>query len=256
MTLAPPASPSPRALSRVLQDIAACATPREIWHTALDHFHACGILRVSYHLYAPPGFGHDSGLALAADGFPDTWVQAYTEERLYLIDPIPALAKARSTPFLWSDADTLGDLGPAARRYLDRLTAQGLGDGLAVQVFGPGGRDGYVGLGFGGPPPRTLDAAAMRAHQLVAQAGHLRYCDLAPVPAAETGLSPRETEVLGWIARGKSNAVIAELMGISPHTVDTHVRGLFDKLGVADRVTAALRGVGAALLQFHAAEFD
>lgn len=247
----------PPPLSGILAQIAACTTPRAVWHGALDHFHARGIARVSYHLYAPAGFGAGDDLAIAADGFPQDWVCAYTEERLYLVDPIPMLARARSAPFLWSEADELAALGPAAQRYLDRLAAEGLGDGLAVPVFGPGGRDGYVGLGFGGPSPQTLDAAAMRSLQMVAQAGHLRYCDLAPAAvSAPGGLTPREGEVLHWIARGKSNPVIGDILGISAHTVDTHVRALYAKLGVADRVSAALRGVGAALLQFHSGPLD
>ncbi len=56
-------------------------------------------------------------------------------------------------------------------------------------------------------------------------------------------LSPREREVLGWIALGKSNAVIGEILGISRHTVDTHNRRIFRKLDTADRTTAAIRAV-------------
>ena len=64
---------------------------------------------------------------------------------------------------------------------------------------------------------------------------------LAPKPPAQTLLSRREVEVLTWVAFGKSNGTIADILGISIHTVDTHVRRIMSKLDVASRTTAAVR---------------
>lgn len=54
------------------------------------------------------------------------------------------------------------------------------------------------------------------------------------------GLSPREREVLAALARGLSNTEIADALRISPRTVATHVENVFRKLGVANRVAAAV----------------
>ena len=78
---------------------------------------------------------------------------------------------------------------------------------------------------------------------------HLRYCELLlPTLGEVPALSSREAEVLLWVARGKSNAAIAEILGISAHTVDAHLRRVFLKLGVFDRISAALRGLGFGLI--------
>ena len=61
-------------------------------------------------------------------------------------------------------------------------------------------------------------------------------------------LSPRELELLRWIARGKSNTSIAQIMGVSRHTVDTIMRRLFGKLDVTDRTRAAVRGLAFGLI--------
>ena len=57
-----------------------------------------------------------------------------------------------------------------------------------------------------------------------------------------TSLSPREIEVLTWVARGKSSTDIAALLKVSDRTIDFHVENILRKFGVATRVQAALRG--------------
>ncbi|OAI25628.1 DNA-binding response regulator [Methylosinus sp. R-45379] len=53
-------------------------------------------------------------------------------------------------------------------------------------------------------------------------------------------VTPRESEVLLWLSRGKSNADIAAILGLSPRTVDKHLEQIYKKMGVENR-TAAVR---------------
>ena len=52
-------------------------------------------------------------------------------------------------------------------------------------------------------------------------------------------LTPREREVLSWVAKGKTNRDIAEILGMSPRTVNKHLEQIFPKLGVENRTAAA-----------------
>lgn len=58
--------------------------------------------------------------------------------------------------------------------------------------------------------------------------------------AAPDGLTPRETEVLGALGHGMSNAQIADAFGISTTTVKTHVSSVLAKLGLDSRMQAAI----------------
>ncbi|WP_312111866.1 response regulator [Stenotrophomonas indicatrix] len=108
---------------------------------------------------------------------------------------------------------------------------------------------------------RALQAGAsayllkdMLRHELVATIRTVASGRRAPIPAevaasiaahvVEDRLSPRETEVLRYVAGGLSNKRIGERMQISEQTVKAHMKSLMEKLGVGDRthaVTQALR---------------
>jgi DNA-binding NarL/FixJ family response regulator len=60
-------------------------------------------------------------------------------------------------------------------------------------------------------------------------------------------LTPREREVLGLIASGLSNAVIAARLGLAPNTVGNHISNIFAKLRVASRAEAIVRARSAGL---------
>src|SRR5574337_1303617 len=59
------------------------------------------------------------------------------------------------------------------------------------------------------------------------------------LPYERRGLTRREAEVLQWVARGKTNAEIGCILGLSPRTVQKHLEHVFKKLGVETRLAAA-----------------
>ena len=77
----------------------------------------------------------------------------------------------------------------------------------------------------------------------------------APVPFAPNtvqqqslGITARELEILGLVARGLSNREIAAQLFVSENTVKTHCSRAFDKLGAARRTQAVQRGKELGLL--------
>jgi DNA-binding NarL/FixJ family response regulator len=62
-------------------------------------------------------------------------------------------------------------------------------------------------------------------------------------PLLKLGLTPRAAEALLWLAQGKTNSDIANILGITESTVKKHVQEMFDKLGVETRGAATVRAM-------------
>lgn len=84
---------------------------------------------------------------------------------------------------------------------------------------------------------------------------HRGYRAIPPAVAAKLAeftprieLTPRELEVLHWIAKGRSNPEIAERLGRAESTMKVHVRNILQKLGTDDRTEAVMIAVRRGML--------
>lgn len=84
-----------------------------------------------------------------------------------------------------------------------------------------------------------LDAVQIRLER-AAQQRTFAPCFDSATPLESLGISPREAEVLLWMAQGKANGEIAVIIGCSPATVKKHTIHIFEKLGVEGRPPAML----------------
>lgn len=136
-------------------------------------------------------------------------------------------------PFFWTK--TMSDGGELYRVV---ATPRGRGiHGLQVPVFGPSGLEGAIS--FGG---ERIDATpeARIALTLIGRAtfASVRRILDAPAEAAMSSLSPREREILAWIAAGRRQGEVAATLGLSERTVENHLRRIRRRLGVATTAQA------------------
>jgi DNA-binding NarL/FixJ family response regulator len=124
----------------------------------------------------------------------------------------------------------------------------------AVVVLADDASDGWaaraVRAGARGALPRTATGEQIAAAVAAAAAGlTVMPADSTAVAAARPAhaiatpaqpLTPREVEVVAMLAEGLGNKVIAARLGISDHTVKSHVASIFAKLGVSTRAEAAV----------------
>jgi DNA-binding CsgD family transcriptional regulator len=105
------------------------------------------------------------------------------------------------------------------------------------------------------PSPRTPLIVDKRGRQLTVQLipDHFRdehllllnekHGDASWNSLAECGLTPRESEVLAWVAKGKTNAEVGAILQMSGRTVQKHLEHIYQKLGVGSRTTATVRAL-------------
>jgi DNA-binding NarL/FixJ family response regulator len=95
-----------------------------------------------------------------------------------------------------------------------------------------------------------VSAAALKAvtrHEDIA-ADPLSTTTVVARPAPQSGLSPRELEVLKSVAAGLSDKQVAGRLGISPKTVRNHLSQIFSKLQASNRVEAVINALKRGLL--------
>jgi DNA-binding NarL/FixJ family response regulator len=104
------------------------------------------------------------------------------------------------------------------------------------------GADDYITK----PVTATDLLAAIEARMIRVRAGGTREFKpdfSSPKPLEALGLTPREAEVLLWVAQGKSNADIATILETTVHTVKKHLQNIFEKLGLETRNGATVRAL-------------
>ncbi|MBD3729220.1 MAG: LuxR family transcriptional regulator [Sphingomonadales bacterium] len=187
------------------------------------------------------------GRVLTNIGFPDEWAEFYRAGG-YLDDPLPLIGLTRQSAFRWPEDIAPGELTPAQQAYLDRLEEFGMGRGIAVATFGPFSRCGFVAIDRSEPDVVFTPDIRLKV-ETCARVSFRRYVRLAqPFAELRPQLSPRETEVLQLVSEGKSNAVIAQALGITASSVDVYLQRLFAKMQVSDRTSAAVRGLALGLV--------
>ncbi len=204
----------------------------------------------SYHITAEHLRAVPVEIGLVRENLPDEWIDKYLSQNFADIDPVINQSRFEAEPFHWFDVEDKVKLTAEQKFFLKELRDAGLTDGIAVPIFGPMGTMAYFGLGC---VEDTLDLPHEQIMELqfACQRTHNVYIDLTtdvhdgePAPK----LSGRESEVLTLVATGLSNNGISDRLGITENTVDTILRRAFKKLGVNNRITAVLKGIGAGLI--------
>jgi DNA-binding CsgD family transcriptional regulator len=207
-----------------------------------------GVMRMSYHvtpLFAPPT---SKTTSVYAEGFSEEWMELYADAEFRAKDPIPERVMRYGALMTWKEAMEAGPNTPENLEYFAAMKAHGLEHGFGLPLFGPRARDAYASFDFGKPveqvPEKRLDTV-----RGVAQAGHHRIGWLIDRNVDVPKLSVRETEVLRWVALGKSTSSIAAILDLSPDTVKTYAKRIYAKLDANDRIGAVVKALRLGLVR-------
>lgn len=174
-------------------------------------------------------------LMILTRGIRPDWKNRYEAERLFEIDPLPGIVSRRGGPTRLTELlSELPSLDANEQEFVDLFRSQsGLREGWLLPAFGPYGRPAIIG--FVCPDDAAMDALDPVLASVIAQQTHIRMEFLA-LEKPPPHLSPREREILGWMVKGKSASVIATILSISEPTVTTHMKRIYNKFSVKDRI--------------------
>lgn len=171
---------------------------------------------------------------------PAAWTEEYVARGMLRSDPVLHEITATGRSVTWSEATRRRRLSRASRAVMGTARAFGMREGLTVPVYDTCGLAGVISLAG-----RELDLSAPTRAGLTSVAIAL-FHRIEALQAPSGGpqiLTRREIEVLAWLADGKSDWQIGQILGVSAKTVNFHVENAKRKFGVATRIQAVVAAV-------------
>lgn len=176
---------------------------------------------------------------LMINNYPPTWQQRYREQDYLAIDPTVAHGVRSRASLVWRQ-----EVFEATPQLWSEAREAGLRVGWAQSSFDPNGSVGMLTLARS---RETLSPAELLGRgaqmQWLADAAHFHLSDaLWPDQhRVYPALTTRELDVLRWTADGKTSEEVAILLGVSPNTVNYHVKNAIRKLHVTNKAAAVAR---------------
>jgi len=201
-----------------------------------------GFSHVSSWSLPGPGDGPDE--CIVFNNRPQEYTDRYVEKNYVLRDPVITELRKTLHPFSWGDVRERRQLGKPEKAILDEAREFGATDGFIIPIvtlsgsmslFAPCGREPNLSQ-----RARTaLEIIGVYSHQVLKRA----LVKMRREEAAHTPLTPREREIMQWVAAGKTDDEIADILSIGTTTVTSHVENAKQKLDAFRRTYAVVQAI-------------
>jgi LuxR family quorum-sensing system transcriptional regulator CciR len=189
-------------------------------------------------------FGRPSSEHVRLSNYPLEWLAVLRDGKL--VDPVLRAAERTSSGFKWEQLDSLVTMTAADRAHIRKAAEYELLQGYTVPNHIPGETFGSCHFAVRGNrefPDASISAAQAlgnfafeAARRLLKNRPDEDYVEPAP-------LSDRQRECLLFVAKGKSDSVIAQLLAIKPRTVNEHIEAAKRRYSVATRSQLLVRAL-------------
>lgn len=175
--------------------------------------------------------------------YPREWVEYYDAHSLGVTDPVHRASHVTNLGFAWSKLPRLIALTRRDHEILAQGGSNGIGDGFTVPTHVPG--ESHGSCSFANPAGTVLPAEQLALAQLV---GHFafdaarRLWRVRPVDPVSV-LTERQRECVAWVAAGKTDWEIGQILGISEETVTDHLKNARDRYGGGKRTSLVARAL-------------
>lgn len=174
------------------------------------------------------------------NNYPAPWRSHYAHMHYAITDPSIAHGRRSTTPTLWSD-----ELFLSAPALWSEARGAGLRHGRIQSCLETSGTGSMLTLARSSEPITPAELQH-HGHRLVwlGQVAHQAFARLLSPHnklLPDSRLTSREIEVLRWTADGKTTSQISDILLISDHTVNFHIKNAVFKLQTKNKTAAAVR---------------
>ncbi len=179
----------------------------------------------------------------------DDWKEHYQQQGLIMIDPTLHMSRRSIAPVDWSRLER----SPEFQRVFRDANDFGLSDqGITIPVRGPYGDIGLLSATRDCSKDEWRKLVPNVITELQSMAVHIHdsvvTSDAATSALYHPTLSSREAEILQWVAAGKSQQDIGDILSISHRTVEVHLRSSREKLSALTTPQAVGRAIAIGLI--------
>ena len=191
-------------------------------------------------------FGRLTPSAIRLSNYPERFI-ARIREGHFARDPVLRASERTNAGFVWSDVPQLIELTDRDRAYMRGAVDLGLAEGFTVPYHIPG--DTLGSCHFAVRKPSDLPLAHLAAAQSIGAFGFeaarrlLSKDDQSSRLAPRVPLTQRQRDCVVEVARGKSDTVIAQLLGLRPRTVNEYIEGAKRRYLVSTRQQLIVRAL-------------
>ncbi|MEQ1935900.1 MAG: LuxR family transcriptional regulator [Fimbriimonadaceae bacterium] len=190
---------------------------------------------------APPRPDEDPLDPILFEAWPEEWLGHYVSQNYIKRDPMVQTLFSTIHPFTWTDALNRKRYSKADIAIVSQASAWGMIAGFVVPIYGVGGQVHAVTMSGRNV---QCDPESRAELHLISIYAYARAKQLKRRSEPFVRLTRRQLESLRWVALGKTDWEVGELLGISESTAHKHIEAAKSQFGVSTRmqaVVAALR---------------
>jgi LuxR family transcriptional regulator, quorum-sensing system regulator BjaR1 len=194
--------------------------------------------------FSMPGPGADLKDGIMLNNRPAEYTKRYFEKNYIVNDPAVTELRKNLNPYSWADIRAERKLNKTERTILDEAGEFGFNDGFIIPILTlSGSKSLFCPCG----PDPDLTQRARAAIEVIGIYSHhalkRSLLQMKQDAAVHTPLTPREREILQWVAAGKTDDEIADILSVGTTTVTSHVENAKKKLDTFRRTYAVVQAI-------------
>ena len=178
--------------------------------------------------------------------YPDVFINHYLENDFQSHDMVGRLSNEKNTPFAWSHIEDTFEVTRMQKVLFDASQSVGMKAGGSIPIHGPLQIKATFSVTNDLSQKDFDELFLFHRHELhiLATYAHEKIMSFGiDDPIRNINLTARETEILAWVARGKTYWEIGEILSIQEDTVKKTMFNLFKKLNVSNKSHAVAKAV-------------